>query len=179
MFKKINLFSKTEMKLLVFLSQKTGEMYEREIAKEAKVSVGSVNTLLKNFVSLGLLRQQKKGRMLFYSRNDQSPLLRQFKVFICVNSLLPLIEKISPFSKRIILFGSCASGRNDQNSDIDLFILSDQRHSIKRIVDDYPQVQVIVLNLQEFIQLQKNDLPLFERINQGIELFGDANGPEI
>ena len=83
------------MKLLVFISTKDSELYERQIAKEAKVSVGAVNKIMKEFAKLGLVKKIRKGRMLFYSRNDESPLLRQFKVFITVNNLMPVIEKIA------------------------------------------------------------------------------------
>ncbi|MEK6843089.1 MAG: hypothetical protein AABY04_01245, partial [Candidatus Micrarchaeota archaeon] len=85
MFKKLNLFSKTEMKVLEFISKKDGELYERQIAGGAKISTGSANAILKSFFQAGLIRQIRKGRMLFYSGNDDNPLLRQFKVFLTMN----------------------------------------------------------------------------------------------
>ena len=66
MFKKLNSFSKTEMKLLEFISTKDGELYERQIAKGAGVSAASANGILSSFARLGLLERQKKGRMVFY-----------------------------------------------------------------------------------------------------------------
>jgi predicted nucleotidyltransferase len=159
------------MKLLVFISTKDGELYEREIAKEAGVSVGSVNSILKAFANAGLVNKIKKGRMLFYSRNDESPLLRQFKVFITINGLMQVIGKIAPFNRRIVLFGSCAEGRNGEKSDIDLFILSREKDSIRRILDNYPKIQAIILDSVEFAALQEKDKPLFDRIQRGIEVY--------
>ena len=173
MFKKLNLFSKTEMKLLVFLSTKNGELYERQIAKESGVSVGSVNTILKSFEKIGLVEKIRKGRMLFYRRNDVNPLLRQFKVFISVNNIMPLIEKLSPLSKRIILFGSCSEGTNSEESDTDLFVLSSKKEEIRRILDKYPRVQTIILSSVEYVKLKEKDKPLYDRIIKGIELYGD------
>lgn len=176
MFKKLNLFSKTEMKLLVFISTKDGELYERQIANEAKVSVGSVNSIMKSFHKMGLVTKIQKGRMLFYSRNDGNPLLRQFKIFITVNSLVDVIAKIATLSRRIILFGSCSEGRNGEKSDIDLFILSKERDELKRVLNGYPIIQSIILNSNEYTDLQQKDKPLYDRIRRGIELLGDSNG---
>lgn len=176
MFKKLNLFSQTEMKLLVFISTKDGELYERQIVNEAKVSVGAVNKIMKEFDRLGLVKKTRKGRMLFYSRNDESPLLRQFKVFITVNNLMPVIEKIAPLGKRIILFGSCAEGRNGEKSDIDLFILSREKEALRRILDGYPKIQAVILDSIEYADLQQKDKPLYDRIQRGIELHGERYG---
>ncbi|MDO8339570.1 MAG: nucleotidyltransferase domain-containing protein [Candidatus Burarchaeum sp.] len=172
MFKKLNLFSKTEMKLLSFISSKDGELYERQIADGAGISAASANGILKAFAKIGLLKQAKKGKMLFYRRNDDNPLLRQFKVFMTVNNLMPVMEKIAPLCSRIILFGSCATGRNGAQSDIDLFVLSGAKEKVRRALDGKEQIKAIILSGQEYAQLEKNDKPLYTRINSGIELYG-------
>jgi len=172
MFKKLNLFSKTEMKVLSFIAARDGELYERQIANGAGVSVGSANGILKTFAKIGLLKQAKKGKMLFYRRNDDNPLLRQFKVFITVNNLMPLIGKLAIFCNRIVLFGSCATGRNGENSDIDLFILSGAKEKVKRELEEEEVIKAIILNGTAYAELQKNDKPLYDRINTSIELYG-------
>ena len=176
MFNKLNLFSRTEMKLLVFMSTKDGESYERQIARRAEISVGSVNAILKTFDKMGLVIRAKKGRMLFYSRNDKSPLLRQFKVFITINNLMTIIEKIVPSCKRILLFGSCAEGRNSEKSDIDILIISREKEAIRRALDGYPKIQAIILDPIEYADLQRKDKPLYDRIQRGIELYGEEDG---
>ncbi len=170
MFKKLNLFSKTDMKLLIFISVKDGEFYERQIANEAKISVGAVNSILKRFDKMSLVRKTKKGRMLFYGRNDSSPLLRQFKVFITINNLIPIIDNIGNLARRIVLFGSCSEGRNGEQSDIDLFILSREKETIKRRLDRYPRIQAIILDTVEYATLEQKDRPLYERIERGIDV---------
>jgi predicted nucleotidyltransferase len=173
MFKKLNLFSKTEMKLLEFISLKDGELYERQIAKESCTSVGSVNSILNLFGKMGLVIKTKKGRMSFYRRNDDNPLLRQFKVFVSINNIMPVVSELEPFSSRIIRFGSCAEGRNSEKSDIDIFVLSKEKGKIRRILDKYPKIQAIILTSIEYTDLKENDKPLYERILKGIELYGD------
>lgn len=174
MFKKLNLLSKTEMKVLLFVSARDGEFYERQAAKSAKVSVGSANAILKAFESLGIVKREKKGRMLFYARNDSNPLLRQFKVFNTINGLMPVLEGIFKFSSRVVLFGSCVEGLNNEKSDIDLFVLSVQKEAVKHVLDKFTKIQAVILNPAEFAELQKKDKPLFGRINQGIELHGEV-----
>ncbi len=176
MFKKLNLFSKTEMKLLSFISTKDGEMYEKEIAEQSGISTGSVNSMLKRFSKMGLVQNYRRGRMLFYRRNDDNPLMRQFKVFVTINNLMPLIGKIAPLSRRIILFGSCAEGRDGETSDIDIFILSREKEKIRRILDSHSKIQAIILDSVEYTKLSEKDKPLFERINKGIEIKSDEDG---
>ena len=172
MFKKLNLFSKTEMRVLAFISTRDGELFERQIARGAGISAGSANTMLKEFAKNGLLKQAKKGKMLFYRRNDDNPALRQFKVFITVNNLMPVLDRIAGYSARIVLFGSCATGRNGEESDIDLFILSGVKPSVKQELEGEERIKAIVMNGPEYAELQKKDKPLYDRINAGIELFG-------
>ena len=172
MFKKLTLFSKTEMKILAFISTRDVELFERQIARGAGISTGSANTMLKEFAKNGLLKQAKKGKMLFYRRNDDNPALRQFKVFVTVNSLMPVLDRIADYSARIVLFGSCATGRNGEESDIDLFVLSGVKASVKQELEEEDRINAIVMNGPEYTELQKKDKPLYDRINAGIELFG-------
>lgn len=172
MFKKLNLFSKTEMRILAFISTKEGELFERQIARGAGISAGSANRMLKEFAKSGLLKQAKKGKMLFYRKNDDNPALRQFKVFVTVNNLMPVLGRIADYSGRIVLFGSCATGRNGDDSDIDLFVLAGIKESIKKELDGEERIKAIVMNGPEYAELQKKDKPLYDRINRGIELLG-------
>lgn len=172
MFKKLNLFSKTEMKVLAFISTRDGELFERQIARGAGISAGSANTMLKEFAKAGMLRQTKKGKMFFYRRNDDNPTLRQFKVFVTVNNLMPVLDRIVDYSARIVLFGSCATGRNGEESDIDLFVLSGVKANVRQALKEEDRIKAIVMNGPEYAELQKKDKPLYNRINAGIELFG-------
>lgn len=171
MFKKLNLFSKTEMKVLDFISKTDGELYERQIATQAKISVGSANSILNRFAKLGLVAKTTRGKMSFYSASIRNPVLRQFKIFSTVNNLMPLVSQVAPLSKRILLYGSCAAGANTQKSDIDIFVLSSQKEQVKRLLDDFDNVQAIIRDSPEWVSLSKTDKPLYGRINAGIPLW--------
>jgi len=170
MFKILNLFSKTEMKVLDFISKADGELYERQIAQQAKISVGSANAILNRFARLGLVEKTTRGKMSFYSASANNPVLRQFKIFSTVNGLMPLVGKLEGLAGRIILYGSCAAGTNTRSSDVDLFILSSQKEQIRRLLDRHEKIQAIVMDSSEWVSLSRKDKPLYERINSGIAL---------
>ena len=176
MFNKLNLFSKTEFKVLEFISCKSSELYEREIAVGAKVSPASANLILNRFSKNGLVKKVRRGRMSFYQANVDNPVLRQFKVFATIRNLEKVVKQASEFSSRIVLFGSCALGTNTDKSDVDLFVLSREKNEVKNILRNYPNIQAIVLNSVEYAALKEKDKAFFERINAGIELYGGVNG---
>jgi len=174
MFKKLNLFSKTESKVLAFILHHDDEIYSQEVARQAKVSVGSANSILKKFARQGLVEARPLGRMILYRRNDQSATVRQMKVANTVEFLeKEVLRKIGPYSERAILFGSCAQGRNTEKSDIDLFILSAERTKIFEILVAYHMISPVILNSTEYSDLREKDKPLYERINGGIVLLGE------
>lgn len=176
MFKKLNLFSKTELKVLNFILENDEEMYEREIAKKAKVSAGSGNSILKRFAKEGFVQRRKLGKMTLYKRNDYSSRVRQLKISIVVGFLeKEIIDKVKPFVRQITLFGSCAEGKNTKESDIDLFILSNEKDKVFGIVHKFSKISPLIVNSLEYTNLREKDKPLYERINKGIILWDDQN----
>ena len=176
MFEKSNLFSKTEGKVLDFISRSESELYEKEIAKKVGISISTANLILNSFAKLGLVSKTKRGKMSFYRASINNPALKQFKVYNNINNLMPLIKKLSPLSKRIILFGSCASGTNTQRSDVDLMVISSEKDRLRRILDDYPNTQAVIMNSMEWASLSKKDKPFYDRVTRGIVLWEDGHG---
>jgi predicted nucleotidyltransferase len=100
---------------------------------------------------------------------------RQFKVLFNVYSLNELVEEIKQDCKRIILFGSCSEGTDVKESDVDLFILTNEKNRVKSIVNTYQKagkrIAPIIVNSNEFIKLRREDKPLYDRILKGILLW--------
>ena len=63
-----------------FLEDPTQEHHEREVVREAKVSKGSANKILRRLADMDFLIRETKGRMVFYRLNVREPAVRQFKV---------------------------------------------------------------------------------------------------
>ena len=171
MFDKSNSFSRTEGKVLDFISKSESELYEREIAKKTGVSTSTANLVLNSFAKRGLVIKTKKGKMSFYRAPLNNPALRQFKVYNNISSLMPIVRKLSPMARRIVLFGSCASGTNTDNSDIDIFLISAEKERLRRILDDYPKIQAIIKSGVEWAELSKKDKPFYDRVSRGIVLW--------
>ena len=175
MFKKMNQFSKTGIKLLSYLVKNPSrEMYQREIARETGISIGAVNQYLGEFLKMDVVSRKKRGKMLFYSLNLDNPVVRQFKVFLTVTELNPLIERIKTDSDKVILFGSCSDGTDVEESDVDLFILTENKKIIREELSRFKlerKLSPIIVNSNEFVKLRKEDKPLYERIIKGIELW--------
>jgi predicted nucleotidyltransferase len=112
--------------------------------------------------------------MVFYSVNMSNPEIKEFKVYINVSELNPLIQKIKDYSDRIILYGSCAEGTDTEKSDIDLFILTEDKEKvmdeIKKFKIDRKIVPVIMDNM-EFINIKQKDKAFYDQISKGKELW--------
>jgi len=114
--------------------------------------------------------------MVFYRFNSKNAVARQFKVLFNVYSLNALVEQIRNSSKKIILFGSCSEGTDAKESDVDLFILTNEKDKVRSSISDYQKsvlkrISPIVVNSNEFVKLKKEDKPLYERILKGVTLW--------
>jgi predicted nucleotidyltransferase len=181
MFKKMNLVSKANMKVLEFLAANPeSKFYGREIAKKTGISVGAINGALNSLFKEGLLDKEKRGALHFYSVNMKSPVMRQFKVLLNVINVNGLVDEISEFSEKAMLFGSCANGTNRGNSDIDIFIVTREKGKIAELVRKHQsaigtKIQSLVLEPRDIARFKRDNIHLYDQINNGILLW-DTNG---
>lgn len=165
----------SHQKVLSFLLNHPSCSYmEKEIVRAAKVSKSAVNEALKELAKDKLILQEKKGRMSFYSVDLDEPVIRRLKSTENVSLLKPLTEQLKKISQKIILFGSFAEGINVEESDIDLFVLSDQPDSIQRVIQKSPlaeKIQPVIKKPAEFIGLDKKKPLFYQEIERGIVLW--------
>ena len=170
------LYNKNPLLILSYLSKNIyQENTVSNISKELNLSVGSVHTILKKFEQAGLVTGRTLGKNVIYELDKNNPILKPFRTFDNINGIFPIIEAIKPFSRKIILFGSCARGEDTVNSDIDLFILADEKkEKINEIIDlakASRQINPVIVGTIEFMELEKNDKVFFEEIMKGIVLW--------
>jgi predicted nucleotidyltransferase/predicted DNA-binding transcriptional regulator len=176
MFKKLNL-TKTQIDLLSFLARNPStNWYGREISRTSRISVGAVNQTLRDFLRRGFVKREKRGKMYFYSIDLNEPVIKQFKVFLNVSDLDPLTRELRNHTKRIILFGSCAEGKDTEDSDIDLLIVTTEKEKTREIVNEWRnkytrKLSPIILHSTEFARLPEKDKPFYDRVMRGIELW--------
>lgn len=175
MIKKETLYTKTFTQILSFLAKNPlGTFYGREVAHQTGISAGAANQALNTLIKNGLVHREKRGRIYFYSVLMENPIVRQFKIFENVLDLAPLIDKIKGLCERIILFGSCAQGNDTAESDIDLFIQTENPNEVRnrlRTAKFRERLKPILANNLELIRLKRKDKSFWEQISKGILLW--------
>ena len=177
MRERLDFITPTLMAVLnLFLSDPIGEYYEREVVRKTKVSKGSANKMLRLLANLGLLTRERKGRMVLYRLDEREAIVRQFKILTNVYALKKLTDRTKEESRRIVLFGSCAQGTDVKDSDIDLFILTSAKDSVRREVSEFNRsndrkVAPIIVDANELLKLKREDRPLYENVQKGIVLW--------
>ena len=155
------------------------DFYEREVARRTGISYGSANRVLNDLYSAGLLMRKQKGKMLFYHINSSDPMYRQFKILNTISLLRPLILDLKKTSTRIILYGSCSRGEDKSESDIDLYIVSDEKRTIRQIIGradlgrgfEDIQIQPEIVSAVEALESEKTEAEFMSLIREGIVLW--------
>lgn len=106
----------------------------REVARNTSVSVSSVKEALDFLLSQNILEKKQVGRGYLFNIKDNF-LTRSIKILYSlteINSsgIVQEIIKKNPEILSIILYGSVAKGKDDNNSDIDLLIISRKKTRI-------------------------------------------------
>ena len=173
MFKTMNIFSTPSIQIIRYLSRRYREgYYVREISRNLGISLGSASQSLRTLEEAGLVSKEHRGRLVIYRANMQNFLLREFKILLTLLEIYQFISPLKEVSSKIILFGSCAAGEDTIDSDIDIFIESDNKRAVAELHDSYQEkiprkLSPIILDASEFRNLEAKDRPLYERINMG------------
>ena len=177
MVEKLDFITPTLLAVLdLFLSRPMREFYEREVMKSTGVSKGSANKILRLLADKQFLTRERKGRMVFYKLSIEDPVAKQFKVLVNIYSLKELLARLRQYTRRIVIFGSCAQGTDTEQSDIDLFVLTTEAKPVREAISKFNRtierkVAPIVASANELSSLKKNDRGLYENIERGITLW--------
>ena len=170
-----SLIATSTQKILDFLIRYPGRQFlASEIQKAAKISKGGANLSLRELAKDKLIRREKKGKFFLYSLKYGEPIIKQLKVLKNIEYLTPLVNKIKKVSKKIILFGSSARGEDTSQSDIDLFILTNTKEPVEKILKKQRmarKIQFIIRNPVAFAEMQRKEPVFFEEISRGITVW--------
>ncbi len=175
MFEKVNI-SPLAITVLTYLSRSPDkQFYVREIAAMTGGSLGGSHKVLKKLYEMGLISKQKSGRNLYYKINQKNPAIKYFKIFINIQELNGVIKEIAHECNKIILYGSCSTGEDVLDSDIDLFVITENVKDIKQFLRNKcitnRQLKPIIMLPHEFIKLKDKDRAFYNEINKGIALW--------
>jgi predicted nucleotidyltransferase len=174
------LIKTTHQKVIsLFLINPTHHFYGSEISKKTGISIGQTSKILNDLLKAGLVEKERKGKTEIYHLIGDSPLLRIYKILNTLIFISPLVEKLKKVSKKIILFGSCAKGINMEDSDLDLFIISNNRERVLRIISQYAynkysgfsEIKPVVKKTAEWAILDEIDPVFYNELQKGILLY--------
>lgn len=179
MFDKVNL-SSLAISVLAYLARSPdNRFYVREIAAKTGSSVGGCHKALKKLYYMDLVRKQKSGRNLYYNINNENPAIKYFKIFINIQEVNEIIKSIAGECNKIILYGSCSTGEDTQDSDIDLLIITENVKKIKQAFRNKHigerKLNSMIFFPHEFIKLKDKDRAFYNEVNKGIVLWRDSN----
>lgn len=170
------LYHQTPLRILSFLSLYTGKIFSaKEISEQTKSSKGATNQVLRLLLKLDILSRSKKGNIFLYKVNFDNDILKQFKKLEILLGIQKLIQDIQPYCYKIILFGSCANGSNTSKSDLDLFIKTEHRGKVQKLMNKYStskfEIRPVIQDPLEITAAKKADKVFFEQVKKGIVLW--------
>jgi predicted nucleotidyltransferase len=177
--------SKTRVKILVLLIMGgKDELYLRELSRRIKSSAGNTRRELNNLERAGLLKSRREGNLKYFSLDPTNPLYRPIREMIIKIAGIPELLKVPLVAHSNIsaafIYGSFVKGGFDNQSDIDLFILTDTNCSvfekINVAVEKFEQkfgreINVDLMAKQEFCEKLNNNDSYLSDILKGKKLF--------
>lgn len=124
----LSLKSRLVAKLLGFLFLHENEsFYVNELSRGLALDRGNLIRKLREFEGVGLLQSEFKGAQKYYCLNKQFPLYKEYRGIvqktIGLESKLKVVLQDVPGIQNAWLFGSYATGKMDDLSDIDLLVV--------------------------------------------------------
>lgn len=167
------ILDKTDYKVLDLIADNPyRKFYLREMARTLKISPSSAKKALDSLKQLNLIKQEKLANLRIIYGNMDETLLKQYKKLKNLELIKPLIQELEP-SSSIMLYGSFAKGENDEQSDIDLLVITNKKEPFE--IHDYKghPIQIIKQTPAEWSKTKKHNSAFANEIKQGIILKGE------
>ena len=156
------------------------EFYEREVARSLAISAGSANRALNELFLSGVITRRREGKMFFYSVNSSNAIIPQLKKVINMLLIEPLVGPLKAISSRVVLYGSCAQGADTSDSDLDLFVVANNKKDVSDTISNFRfprgyeniHVQPVIKTSVELLESGESERAFLEEIELGIELWG-------
>lgn len=170
----------THQKVLsLFLADPARHLYGSEISKKVRVSIGQTSKILNDLLRADVVEKERKGKTELYSLVELTPELRLYKTLNTALNIAPLVNRLKPASRTIILYGSCAQGMNTEDSDLDLFVVSGSRNHVldslarfsPREQYGYAGIKPVIKSPAEWAGMETSDPVFFTELQKGIVLY--------
>ena len=184
--------SDVKFKIVKFLLAHEAPMSEREIASILDVSHMSLNRTMQELAELNLVNYVVVGRAHLWKVNRTSYAYRMFgrlikNVEAAVNPLgelkrILLVNLPLKLIKRVVIFGSVSKNLEKPNSDIDVFILTKNTETLKKVEEaveklSHKCLEIFGNRLSPYILTEQQyarslRLVVLKEIDQGIQIYG-------
>ena len=156
--------------LRLYFSDPQKRYYLRQLEKLLGVPVGNIRRELLRLEKTGMFRSEHVGNLVYYYVNTKHPLYREFKTIIfktigVEGSLREAIQEVRGVLAAF-LFGSFAKGEEDSSSDIDLYLVIQEKafhedaliRRISRLEKQFGrEINYHYAGLKEFMKKKKED----------------------
>jgi predicted nucleotidyltransferase len=164
--------------LKLFFDEPYRDFYLREIAKLVDVSPSTAKGFLDFYENRGLLLKSRRANLVLFKANVENPSFRSMKVGLFLLKAEPLIDflKRKYADSSIVLYGSCARGEDDSESDADLLAVGRRNDHVD--VSAYEKqlggrITLLVYASRQWEEKAKEDKAFYERILvDGVMLHG-------
>lgn len=154
----------------------------RSAAKKAKVSASSAKACVDFLLENKILKKTEKGNRFALTVDNGNVLTNHLKIcFILMqiqkSGIIAELTAKFPEISSIVLYGSCAAGKNNSKSDIDLLIVTRKPIKISDIKSEKSiknEVSIMKYTYSEWKKKATIDKPFYDNvIIGGISLYGD------
>jgi predicted nucleotidyltransferase len=180
-----HLISTINQKVLSLLGKFSDqEFYEREVARKLGIATGSANRALNELFSSGVVRRRREGKMYFYSIDSPNAVLTEFKTMVNLLLIEPLVDELKKISSRIVLYGSCALGADTSESDMDLFVVSNNMEDVLNVISGFTfprgfeniHIQPVIRTPVELLERGESERSFMEEVDRGVTLWERSAG---
>ncbi len=156
------------------------EFYEREVARSLEISAGSANRALNELFSSGVVTRRREGKMFFYSINSSNNTANiELKKIINLLLIEPLVEALKAISSRVVMYGSCAQGTDTSESDLDLFVVSNDKKNVSDAINNFRfprgyeniHIQPVIKTPVDLLGSGESERTFLEEIESGLKLW--------
>ena len=177
------LFNKTRRGLLALLFGRPDEsFYVNQIVQLLNSGSGAVQRELKMMAEAGVVVREKKGNLVYYRANSNSPIFSELKNIVRKTfGVADVIrESLDPISKNIcvaFIFGSVARSADDRASDIDIMVVGEVSFGevtssiskAEKIIQR--EINPVVYSVEEFRQKIQNNHHFLKTVLEGEKIF--------
>lgn len=169
----------------LFLGNPTTPFYVKEVARRLKVSPSSVSNFLNHMQYDGVFKKEIAGNAHFYRLNNELEIVKKLKVFYTLLKIqnLNLVDLFKEKDETIIslvLYGSYSSGENDERSDFDLLVISNQKKDfievLQRIEKEIGKEAVVErFSIASWKEIKRKDKAFYKSVMENhIILYGSG-----